>query len=78
MAAASAAVTTATAGATPTTTAATALGLGPRFVYNEVAPAEILPIQRVDRTIRIFVAIHFDEGETARLPGETIADQINA
>jgi hypothetical protein len=62
---------------TPATTAATALCLGPRFVHNEVSPAEILTVQRVDRSIRVFVAIHLDEGEAARLSGETIADQID-
>jgi hypothetical protein len=72
----SAAVSTAAAASAATTT--TALRLRPRFVHDQVSPAEILPVQRIDRTIRIFVIVHFDEREPARLPGETITDQINA
>jgi hypothetical protein len=76
VAATSAAV--ATAAAASAATATTALRLRPRFVHDQVSPAEILPVQRVNRTIRIFVIVHFDEREPARLPGETISDQINA
>jgi hypothetical protein len=37
-----------------------------------------LTIQRIHRAIRIVVAIHFDERETARLSGKTITYQIDA
>jgi hypothetical protein len=37
-----------------------------------------LTVERIHRPIRIFVAIHFDECETARLPRKTIADEIDA
>jgi hypothetical protein len=76
MAASSAAVTTA-AGATPTTAAA-ALSLRPSFIHHQVPPAEILPVQGIDGAIRVFVALHFDEGKTAGLSRETVTNQIDA
>jgi len=45
--------------------AAAALCLRPCFVHHQVAPAEILPVQRIHRAIRILIIIHFDEGEPA-------------
>jgi hypothetical protein len=63
MAAASAAVTAATTAA-PATTAA-AFGLRSRFIHYQVPPAEVLPVQRVDRAICIFVTLHLHEGKTA-------------
>ena len=63
MATAAAAITTAACAAP--TTAAAAFGLRPSFVDYQVPPAEILPVQRVDGAIRIFVALHFHEGKTA-------------
>jgi hypothetical protein len=74
--AASATVTTSTT--TPPTTAASTLSLRPRLIDNQVPPAEILPVQRVDRAIGIFVALHFDEGEAARLARKTVTNQIDA
>ena len=76
--AAMAAATTAVATAAARAATAAALCLGPRFVHDQVSPTEILTVQGVDRAIRIFVIVHFDKGEAARLPGETIADQIDA
>jgi hypothetical protein len=38
--------------------------LRPRFVHYQVPPAEILAVQRVDRAICIFVALHLDERKT--------------
>jgi hypothetical protein len=73
--AATAATTTAVSAAPATSTAAATTSsfcLRPCFVHHEVAPAEILTVQRIHRTIRILVAIHFDERETARLPRKTI------
>jgi hypothetical protein len=61
MAATSTAVTT-TAAAAP---AAATLSLRPRFIHYQVPSAEILPVQRVDRTVCIFVALHFHERKTA-------------
>jgi hypothetical protein len=73
MAAAPAAVS-----ATSAATAAAALCLGTRFIHNEVSPAKILAVQGVDGAVRVFVIGNFDEGETARLPRETITNQIDA
>jgi hypothetical protein len=79
VAATSAAITSATATAAPATATTTgALGLRPRFVDYQVSSAEVLTVQRINRPIGIFVIAHFNEGEAARLPGETIADQIYA
>jgi hypothetical protein len=64
MAAASTAVT-ATAAAAPAAATTATLSLRPRFIHYQVPPAEILPVQRVDRTVRIFVALHFHERKTA-------------
>jgi hypothetical protein len=72
MAATSAAIT-----ASPAAATAAALSLRPCFIHHEVSPAEILTVQRIDRAIRIFVAVHFDKRKPARLPGKTIADQIH-
>jgi hypothetical protein len=74
MATASAAITTA---ATPAATTAT-LSLRPRLVYHQVPAAEILAVQGVDRAVSIFIALHFDEGKTARLSRETVTNQIDA
>jgi len=60
MAAAPAAVPTASAAAT-----AAALCLGTCFIHNEVSPAKILPIQGIDRAVRVFIVRNFDEGKTA-------------
>jgi len=75
MAAAPSAVTT--TAATPAGTAA-ALSLRPRLVYHQVPAAEILAVQGVDGAVSIFVALHFDEGKTARLSRETVTNQIDA
>jgi hypothetical protein len=76
MAAAPAAVTT-TASTAPAATAAT-LSLRPRLVYHQVPAAEILAVQGVDRAVGIFIALHFDEGKTARLSRKTVTNQIDA
>jgi hypothetical protein len=90
IAAASAATTVTTASAASTTAAtpaavsaapaaaAAALCLRPCFVYHQVAPAEILPVQGIHRAIRILVTIHFHEGEAARLSCKTVTDEIDA
>jgi hypothetical protein len=51
--------------------------LRPRFVDYQVPPAEILAVQRVDRAIGVFVALHLDEGKTARLSRETVTNEID-
>jgi hypothetical protein len=56
MAAAPAAVPT-----SPAATTATAFRLRTRFIHHEVSPAEILSVQGVDRALRVFVSVHFDE-----------------
>jgi hypothetical protein len=65
-------VTAADAAATATT--AGAFGLRSCFVHHQVPATEILTVQRVDRPVRIFVIVHFDEREPARLARKTIAD----
>jgi hypothetical protein len=62
----------------PATAAAAALRLGTCFIHHEVSPAKILPVQRIDGAVRVFVISDFHEGETARLARETIANQIDA
>jgi hypothetical protein len=74
---AAASVTTAASGASAAATSA-ALSLRPSFVDYQVPPAEILPVQRVDGAICVFVALHFDEGKTARLSREAVSNQIDA
>jgi hypothetical protein len=64
--------------AAPAAAAAAAFCLWPCFIYHQVASAEILAVQRIHRAIRIFVIIHFDEGESARLSGKPIANEIDA
>jgi hypothetical protein len=73
-AAASPATTTAAVSAAPATPAASSFRLRPCFIDYQVASAKVLPIQRVDRTIGIFVIIHFDECEPARLSRKTVTD----
>jgi hypothetical protein len=63
VAATPAAVSAATTAA-PATTAA-AFGLRPCFVHHQVTPAKILTVQRVHRTVRVFVIVHLDESEPA-------------
>ncbi len=46
-------------------TTAAALLLRTSFIHYQIAAAEILPVQRVDRAIRFFVIVDFDESETA-------------
>lgn len=75
---ASAATAATTAVSAASATAAAALRLRPRFVHHEVTPTEILPVERINRTIRVFIAGNFDERETARLPGKTVTYEINA
>jgi hypothetical protein len=70
-----AAVTTTASG--PPATAAT-LSLRARLVYHQVPAAEILAVQGVDGAVGIFIALHFDEGKTARLSRETVTNQIDA
>jgi hypothetical protein len=71
MPAASTAVTAASASGAAS---AATLSLRPRFIHYQVPPAEILPVQRVDRTVSIFVALHFDERKAAWLSREPVTD----
>lgn len=62
----------------PAPAAATAaLCLGTRLIHHQVSPAKILPIQGIDRTFRIFVSVHFHEGEAARLARKTVTNEID-
>jgi hypothetical protein len=75
MAAAAAAITTASS-ATSTAPAAT-LSLRPGFIDHEVPAAEILAVQRVDRAVGVFIALHFHEGKAAGLSREAITNEID-
>jgi hypothetical protein len=74
MATASAATATAPTAVSAAPAAAAAFCLRPCFIHHEVAPAEILAVQRIHRAIRIVIAIHFDKCETARLSRKTVTD----
>jgi len=69
--------TTPAAAITAPPASATSFGLGPRLIHHQVSPAKILPVQSIDRAIRIFVAVNLHEGETARLARETVTNQID-
>jgi hypothetical protein len=73
-AAASAAIPAAPA----TAAAAAAFRLRPGLIHYEVAPAEILPVQRIHRAICVFVAVHLYEREASRLSRKTVTNEINA
>jgi hypothetical protein len=57
--------TAAAPAAIATTTAAAAFCLRTRFVNHQVSPAEILPVQGINRPVRIFVTINLDKGKPA-------------
>jgi len=71
-----AAAATAAATEAATTTAAAWL-LRTRFIDYQVAPTEVLPVHRIDCAIRFLVVRDFDEGESARLAGEPVANEID-
>ncbi|HUE43153.1 MAG TPA: hypothetical protein VMP12_06290 [Candidatus Sulfotelmatobacter sp.] len=73
--AATAAITATTAAAS--TTAATAFGLRSRFVHHQVASAEILTVQPIDRTFRIVIVAQLNECKPTRLAREAIPNQID-
>jgi hypothetical protein len=68
--------TTAAVSAAPATAAA-AFRLRPCFVHHEVAPAKILPIQRINCAIRVLIIGNFNEREAPRLARETIPNEIH-
>jgi len=76
-AAAPAAATTAVSAA-PAAATAGSFRLRPCFIHHQVASAEVLPVQRVHRAIRILVIVYFHEGEPARLPRKTVTNQIDS
>jgi len=75
--AASTATAAAAKAASTATTAAAALGLRAGFVDHQIATAEVLAIEGIDRAIRFLVIGNLDEGESPGLPGETVADEID-
>src|SRR5262245_3709828 len=56
------------AAAAKSSATAGALRLWPRFADVEATPAELMRIQFVNGSLRLFVRTHFDESESARLP----------
>jgi hypothetical protein len=73
-----AAATTAAAAEAPSATTATALFLRTSFIDDEIAPAKVLTVHGIDRSIRFFVIGNFDESKTARLAREPIANEIDS
>jgi hypothetical protein len=72
--------TAATAATPAVSTAATATPTRrplARLIDGERAPIERLPIQLLDRRLRVLVVRKFDECESARLTGHTIGDDAD-
>jgi len=63
--------------AAKTATAAASLCLGTRFVDHQVSPAEILPVQGINRPVRVLVVGYFDESKSARLARETVTNEVD-
>src|SRR5580704_13144911 len=63
------------AAASTTTPAAFRLRLG--FIDNQIAAAEVLPVEGIDGLLCVCVAGNFNEREAARLSGEAIANEID-
>jgi hypothetical protein len=63
--------------ASKTATASASLCLGTRFVDHQVSPAEILPVQGINRTVRVLVVGYFNESESARLARETVTNEVD-
>jgi hypothetical protein len=80
------AITTATPSTTTARAAAAAeaaasattatLFLRTSFVDDQVAAAKVLPVHGIDGAVSFVVIGNFDEGETARLPCETVTNEI--
>src|SRR5690349_1309898 len=47
-----------------------------RLVHFEAAPFHLILVELIDRLLRGVVVAHFDESETARLPGESVSDDV--
>jgi hypothetical protein len=58
-----------------TTPAAFRLRLG--FIDDQIAAAEVLPVEGIDGLLCVWVAGNFNERESARLSGEAIANEID-
>ncbi len=58
-------------------TTAAALFLRTGLVDDQVAAAKVLPVHGIDGTVGLFVIGNFDESETARLPCETVTNEID-
>ncbi len=67
----------AAAAASTATTAAATLAHRPSFVHDDVASLELLAVQRLNRTVCLFVILDFDKTEASRLSRETIANESN-
>jgi hypothetical protein len=61
--------------ATTSAAGASAFTLRTRLIHDQRAAQEILAVKRFDRFICFGVVANLGETETARLPGETIAQQ---
>src|SRR4051812_16567564 len=79
VAATAAAAVAAAAEAPPTAVAARAgRRLRARLVHGEVAAAELMVVQLLDRVLRVLVGRHFDEREAAGAAGRLIAHHVDA
>jgi hypothetical protein len=76
--AATAATATISAAATSTAASTATLFARARFIDRQRAAIELLHIQAGDRRIRLFVAIHFDEGKAFAAAGVAIHDHFGA
>lgn len=73
-----AATATSAAIAAAASATAAAFSLRPRFIHDEVSPTKVLPVERIDCLVSIFVVCDFNKGEAARLTRKAITDQIDA
>lgn len=69
--------TTAAAIAAATTTPTAARLLRTRFVDHQIAASEVLPVHGIHGAIGFFIVRDFHERKAARLPRETIADEVD-
>src|SRR3954468_10127387 len=78
VAATAAAAVAAAAEATTAVAARAGRRLRARLVHGEVAAAELMVVQLLDRVLRVFVGRHFDERETAGPAGRLVAHHVDA
>ena len=73
----SSAATSATARTAAAATATAAFRHGTRFIHNQSAAEEILPVAHGDGTLCFAVVFEIDKSKTARLAGEAIPNDLD-